>query len=319
MLEYLLDLQLFGEGGDGGDGAADGGAAGAEAVGTGEDIPAHIPERARETYRKAMAKNQPKVEPQPQPTNEAPVESSKHVSYQDLIKSDEYKDEHKAYMDKTISDRLKKYKGIEESNKKMNDALSKVAIKYGLDAASETFLDDLSNKISEDNSYYEDYAMEHDIGVNEAKEILDLKQQVALQKQEENRRAMAEAELQKEQQMQEQLNLLRQNAERTKAVYPSFDLDTEMQNERFRVLCAATQGDTLAAYRVIHHDELMKAQGQVMAKQANQAAANAVKANMARPIENGLSSQASTVTTTDWSKASLSDIRKQAAEWRRGR
>lgn len=313
MLRRFLNLQLFGEGGDGGaTGEGDGGV-------TGEAMDAElsrIPERARETYKKARAKHQPTNEVSEQPT---PAEKPNHLSYQDLIKSDEYKEEHKAYMDKTIADRFKKYKGIEESNKKMTDALSVVANKYGIDASSETFLDDLVGKIAHDDSYYEDYAMEHDISVEDAKEILDLKNEVARNKAEEKKRAEAEAEYEKQQQFQAEINALKQSAERTKAMYPSFDLDAEMQNEKFRVLCAATHGDTLAAYRAMHHDELMNAQSQVIAQQAHQQAANTVYANKSRPIENGLSSQAATVTQTNWKGASLADIRKQAEIWRRGR
>ncbi len=306
-----LNLQLFGEGGDGGSSAGGEGEGGnpGENMDVANDIPAHIPERARKMYEKAMAKTRPSSS-QPTTQAEAEVQPTEHVAYTDLIKSDEYKEEHKAYMDKAIGDRLKKYKGLEESSKKMSDALSIVATKYGLDVTADNFLDTLSQKISEDTSYYEDYAMEHDISTKEAKEILDLRREVA-----QNKAIKAEAE--RQQRMNEQLTLLRQSAERTKAVYPSFDLDVEMQNERFRTLCAATQGDTLAAYRAVHHDEIMRAQGMAASRAAQQQMANTVAANKSRPLENGLSSQASAVVQTDWSKASLADIRKYADEQRR--
>lgn len=317
MLKIRFNLQFFGEGGDGAS-AGEGAEGGMEEAMDAEL--ARIPQRARETYKRARAKTMPtqptEVPEQPTPAEEEP---KAHVSYHDLIKSDEYKEEHKAYMDKTISERLKKYKGIEESNKKMSDALTKVATKYGIDASSDTFLDDLVGRIDKDDSYYEDYAMEHDISVDDAKEILSLKNEVAKNKAEEKRRAEAEAEFQREQQMQAEIDALRRNAEQTKSIYPSFNLEAEMQDEKFRVLCAATHGDTLAAYRAVHHNELMNAQSQAITLQAQQQVANTVNANKARPIENGLSSQAATVTETNWKNASLADIRKQADIWRRGR
>lgn len=311
MLKLLLNLQLFGEGGDGG--SAGEGAEGTPGSAESAEM-ARIPERARATYEKAMAKHQPKVE-KPQPTPEAQPKA--HIPYSEMIKSEEYKEEHQAYMDKTISDRFKKFKGMEEANKKMTDALSKVAIKYGLDASSDTFLDDLSTKIGKDDSYYEDYAMEHDISIDDAREILDLRNEVARNKAEERKRAEAEAEYEKQQQFEAEIANLRQNAERTKQMYPSFDLEAEMQDERFRVLCAATHGDTLAAYRAIHHNELWQAQTQVISQRAQVEMANTVKANRARPTENGLSSQAATVSQTNWKGASLADIRKYAEEQRR--
>lgn len=317
MTEMLIrNLQLFGEGGDGA--PAGEGVEGAVAGEAEDSALSRIPERARANYKKALEINKQTetVASEPTPTAD---EAKPRLSYQDLIKSEEYKDEHKAYMDKTISERLKKYKGIEESNKKMADALNVVANKYGLDVGAEDFLDSLSKKISEDDSYYEEYAMEHDIGIDEAKEILTLKQEVANQKAKERIEEQAKAELEKEQARQEQWRLLNESAMRTQSVYPSFNLETEMQNEKFMHICAVTNGDTLAAYRAVHHDELMQAQGLAISQQASLQMANAVAANKARPIENGLSSQASTVTQTDWSKATLAELRSQAEAWRRGK
>lgn len=302
---FKLNLQLFGEGGEGGD-------AGEAAEGTGvettAEMPAHIPERAKKYYQAAVNKTQP-AKPQ---TTEEHAETPQRMSYTDLIKSDEYKAEHKAYMEKTINDRLKKYKPMEESYNKATEALSIVANKYGLDPGSENFLDTLVAKIDQDNSYYEDYAMEHNIGTEEAREILTLKQKVARSEQE---RAMRE----QQERMNAEIMALRESAERTKAVYPNFDLDFEMQNEQFRVLCAATHGDTTAAYRTIHHDELMRAQGLAASQKATQQIAAAVAANQSRPIENGLSSQATAVTTVDYSKMNLQQLREEAARMRRGK
>lgn len=297
----LLDLQLFGEGGDGG-------ATGEGEASSGENIPASIPEKAQGIYRKAMAKSKPQAPTQPKP--EEP-EAAAHVSYADLIKSDEYKEEHKAYMDKTISDRLKKYKGIEEANGKMSNALNTVAMKYGLDPTSESFLDDLTTRINEDDSYIEDYAMDHNLSNEEARKSIEMQRKIEAYEAEKRQSEMMARQ-------QEEINLLLASAERTKAVYPNFDLDFEMQNEQFRNLCAVTHGDTLAAYRTIHHDELMRAQGLATAQIATQQIANSVAANKARPIENGLSSQASSITTTDYSKMNLQQIRAQADAWRRG-
>ena len=146
MLDNLkLNLQLFGEGGDGGDGGS--ASATGESMGnnSGEDtILASIPEKAKKHYRKAMEKN-PAPSVNTQSTTEA-VTTAK-MSYEDMIKSEDYKDAHKAYMDKTIGDRLKKYKGLEESYGKAKNALDVVAHKYGVNPDDENFLETLSAKI----------------------------------------------------------------------------------------------------------------------------------------------------------------------------
>lgn len=301
MLKHFLNLRLFGEGADGGDGAGEGQAGGEEIA-----IDARIPERAREDFKAAVRKNSPQQE-ESTPAN---VEKPEHVPFSELIKSDEYKEEHQAYMDKTIGDRLKHYKGLEAQAEKMRSGLSIVANKYGLDPSSENFLDELNEKLNSDNSYYESYAMEHNISPEDAKELLTLRQQSADAK---RQQAINEQEARK----QAALSALQANADRTKQVYPSFDLETEMQNPKFVQLCASTQGDVLAAYRVIHHEELLQQAGQQASIRAQQQVANAVAANKARPIENGLSSQQSTSMTTDWSKASLEEIRAYAESQRR--
>lgn len=300
MLDYF-DLQLFGEGG--GDGGSSGGEGG-EGF-TGADIQnndpelARIPERARETYRKAKAKAgasraAASTEESENPTIETVDETdnaNQRLSYADLIKSDEYKDEHHAYMEKAIQDRFRKYKGIEDKLSKSEEMLTKIAAKYGLDSASPTFIDDLSSRIDEDDSYYEDYALEHDMSTKEAKEVLQMKQRLA-------RAEALEAQRKQEEEDNARIQALQRSAEQTKQRYPSFDLRTELQNERFRRILGATQGDTKAAYEAVHFDEIQNAM-RVSAQQMAQAAVNkaqtqtaqAIASNRRRPVESGLSSQ----------------------------
>ena len=303
MLELLLlDLQLFADGGDGG--AAGEGAVGSET--TGADIPAAIPERAKERYKKAVEINKPTV----QTTTEKNVAINDKKSYADLIKSDEYKEEHQQYMEKTIGDRLKKYKNVEAENAQMKGLLETVAAKYGVDAARESFLADLTKKIDEDNSYYENYAIEHDISPEEARKIVTMErkiQAIEAQKQEQQRQEA----------MQQQIAILRQNAERTKARFPDFDLDTEMQDEKFRKLCAVNNGDTTAAYMACHWDKVVPGMVHTASQQVAVQTAQAVAANKARPVENGISGNASSVVTQDFSKMSLKELRAYAEEQRR--
>ena len=310
MLKKLIyNLQLFGEGGDGGDGGS--ASATGEGLGTnsGENIPAHIPERAKKYYQKAVEKNA-KTQPieEPQPSNE--VKTTEKLSYADLIKSDEYKDEHKAYMDKTIGDRLKKYKGLEDSYGKAKATLDIVANKYGVNPDDENFLEVLNQKIEADDSYYEDYAMEHDISTEEARRIVTMERKVAqieAQKLEQER---------KEQMQREFMNVVK-NAEKTKAQFPQFDLNAEMQNEKFVRLVKANNGDTTSAYMACHWNEIIPAQVQMATRQVQEQTAKAVASNKARPIENGMSSSAPSVVQNTFKGMSLQEIRAYADEQRR--
>ncbi len=316
MLEILkINLQLFGEGGDGGDGGSTS-ATGENAVGTtGDNIPAHIPERAKKYYQKAMEKHSATANAQTKPeqteetqTTDEPATEGK-TPYDELIKGD-YKEEHKAYMDKAISERFKKYKGLEETNGKLKGILDIVANKYGVDPNAEDFLDTLNQKIEADDSYYEDYAMKHDISTEEARKMVTMERKVAqIEAQEEARK--------KQEQMQQHMLTLRRNAEQTKARFPEFELETAMQDEKFRRLCAVTNGDTTSAYMACNWNKIIPAQVSMAAQQAQVQTARAVAANKARPVENGMTSAAPSVVENNFKGMSLKDIRAYADEQRR--
>jgi hypothetical protein len=251
-----------------------------------------------------------------QTTNE-PKATTEKIPYADLIKSDDYKEEHKAYMDKTIGDRLKKYKGIEETSGKQKALLDVVASKYGVNPDDENFLEVLQQKIDADDSYYENYAMEHDMSNEEARRILTMERKVAQIDAEKKAIEAQREEMARQEQMRQQIMLLRQNAEKTKSQFPQFDLDTEMQDERFRKLCAVNNGDTTAAYMACHWNEILPATVQMASRQIQAQTAQAVASNKARPIENGLSSSAPSVVEQDFSQMNLKQLRQFADEQRR--
>lgn len=310
LRKLLLNLQLFGEGGDGGDGGSADSAGEALGGTSGEnEIPASIPEKAKKYYQKAMEKNAPKKPTeQPQPATED--KTTEKLSYADLIKSDDYREEHKAYMDKTIGDRLKKYKGLEDDYGKAKATLDIVASKYGVNPNDENFLEVLNQKIEADDSYYQQYAMDHDISTDEARRIVTMERKVA-------RIEAEKQEREKQEQMRQQIMLLRQNAEKTKAQFPQFDLEAEMQNEKFRRLCAVNNGDTTSAYMACHWNEILPATVQMASKQVQEQTAQAISANKSRPIENGLSSSAPSVVQQNFKGMSLAEIRAYADEQRR--
>ena len=318
MFEKIkLNLQLFGEGGgDGGDGGSASASVG-EAVGSEEPgekkIPASIPEKARKYYQKALEKTTNKTDvntsdDSDKVQNTDAPSTAENISYDDFIKS--HKEEHKAYMDKTIGDRLKKYKGIEETLGSYKGILDTVATKYGVNPDDENFLQVLSQKIEADDSYYEQYAIEHGISTEEARNIVTMERKAA-------RYDAEQAEKAKQEQMRQHIMTLRQNAEKTKTQFPDFDLETEMQNEKFRRLCAVNNGDTTSAYMACHWNEILPASVQMASRKIQAQTAQAVASNKARPIENGISSTAPSVVQNDFSNMNLQQLREFAEEQRR--
>ncbi len=316
LKELLFNLQLFADGGDGGGDGSSAPTSTGEALGKKEpgeiEIPAFIPEKAKKCYQDVMKK-------QKGSTTDANINNldnsqatddkgtTEKLSYQDLIKSDEYKEEHKAYMDKTIGERLKKYKGMEETLGKHKELLDTVATKYGINPEDENFIENLKEKIDADDSYYEQYALEHDTTAEEARNLVTMERKAA-------RYDAERKEREKQEQARQRIMILRQNAEKTKAQFPDFDLEVAMQNDSFRRLCAATNGDTTAAYMACNWSNILPATVQMASKKIQEQTAQAVASNLSRPIENGISSQAPSVVQPDFKGWNLKQMKAYADE-----
>ena len=316
-LLFKIGLQFFAEGG--GDGGASAGGsessagtvAGAEAPKT--EYPKGIPERAKKYYDMAVAKTQKvdtasKAEPvktEATPTEEegkaadppAQQTQPQKMSYKELIKSDEYKADHDRYMQKTIKDRFKSD----------NELFAIIAEKYGLDTSAETFKDDLRNALKADDSIYERYADEHDVSIEEAKRMIGIEQQL-------KQVTQAAEERKAQDEYNRTIESLKSAAAQTKATYADFDLDTAMQDDRFRRLVVAFNGDTTQAYEAINHKALQQKAVAAAEARAQSVVQNRVMANRSRPPEGGLSSINVNDVAPDFKSMNLAQLREYAAK-----
>lgn len=326
----LIPLQLFGDGGDGGS-SGEGNTASTSTGDTGDaarraggsEIPAFVPERAKANYRKAMeivarrgnpeAAKAASTEPsEDKPDTEGKENDQKRLTYTELIKSPEYADEHKKYMEKTISERFGKYKGLQGRLDKAMEQLGVVGGKYGLDPSSETFFEDLQAKMNEDSEFFADYAAEHGIPPEEGRSIAQMKAKLARYDREAASRAEAE-------EAARQIAALRESANQTRGLYPTFNLDAEMENPRFRQLCATLKGDTTTAYRMTHYDELFNSAQKEASERARRELSASIASGHARPLENGLSKNVATPTTPDFSNMNSKQLREYYQSGKLGR
>ena len=288
-----LNLQLFADGAGGGEGGT--GAVGA----TGETATAAVSQRTG-------AKNNPLAnvvygkqataeETTPAAEVQTPTTEDRAAKFEELIKG-EYKDLYDARMQDTIQKRLKASKDIVEKYEALAPTLEILGKKYGVDAADAKAL---NKAIEEDDSYFEEEALEQGVSVEQLKEKKKMMRENAdLKKQleEQNRRDNAN----------KVYSQWMEQAEKAKAVYPSFDFKTEMQNPQF-VNLLRSNIDVRTAYEVIHKDDIIHGAMQFTAKQVEQKLTNKVIANGARPAENGNSSQGATVVKSDVSQLSKAD------------
>lgn len=235
-------------------------------------------------------------------------EEKPKMTFAELVKSDDYKDDAQKYMDKAFSKRFKEQESLKAENARMRDILNIANVRYGLDSASDSFLDDLSNSIQNDTKLYEDEALEAGLPVEEYVKVKKAERIL-----ENNKREQADRERQIF--IDNHCRNLVSQSDAMKEQFPSFDLEAEMSNPQFRKLVDPQElgGIGLSvdnAYRVIHYKDILNATVNNAVNQTAINTANAVKANKERPRENGMNHRASVIVKDDPSQFTLDDFKR---------
>ena len=299
MSKYLnLMLQLFAEGGDGGTGA--------EGT-TGVTETAAVSQTRKATNPLANVKYGKQEEAAPPP--EEPKQTAtpdRNAEFEKLIKG-EYKDLYDARMQNAIRGRLKATEDTVNRFNALTPTLELLAEKYGVDAND---VEALNKAIEEDESFFLDEALEKGMTVQQLKEFRKMQRENA-----DLKRQMSD------QQTKERADMLYASwvdqGEKTKTVYPSFDLKAEMENPRF-VDLLRNNIDVRTAYEVLHKDEIIPAAMQFTAKTVEQKLTNKIIAGGQRPTENGMNSQGAAVVKSDVSQLSKADRQEIIRRVQRG-
>jgi len=301
-----LNLQLFA-----GEGAGDGGGEGATTGESNADaghqrlLELGVPEakiRKNRAYKlntptaNPAAKQEQAQEPQQEqaaaaenPTEENTTGSPARMSWDEIMADPEYNKQ----MQAVVQSRLRSAKGAEDTLGKLTPALEVLARKHGQDPANIDY-DALAKAISDDESYYEDKALEMGVSVETAKRIDQQERDTARQQREQERTL-------EQQKFQQHIVKLEQQGEEMKKVFPNFDLRTELQNPVFARMTSPNVGISVQdAYYAVHRNEIQAAAMQVTAQKTAQKISNAIQSGSRRPSENGTSGQAPSVTTFDY-------------------
>lgn len=310
-----LNLQLFAEG------AGASGEGGGQATSTGDNATAAAEQRLRElgvpeakirksaskvaskmsapTAQTAVAEAKEETNVESAATQEKPTteetkgDTPARMSWEEIMNDPEYNKQ----MQAVVRSRLKSEKSAEEALGKMTPAIEVLARKYGLDATNMDY-EALAKKINDDDSYYEDKALEMGVSVETAKKVDQMERDTERQKAQEQRTLQ-------EQKIQQHFIKLEQQAEAMKRVFPNFDLRTELQNPNFARMTSPNVGISVEdAYYAIHRNEIQTASMQVAVQTTAEKISNAIQSGSRRPNESGTSSQAPSVSTFDYSKAS---------------
>lgn len=245
--------------------------------------------------------------------------SEERKSFEDLVKSDEYKDEAKAYYDKVFSRRMKKSQdtisGLESQNEKMRAILEMQNVRYGLNPESETYLDDFASKVQGDTKLYEEEALEAGMKVEDYMKLKQAEQVIERNKRDEANREAQEL-------ISSHVQRLSEEAQQLKTEFPNFDIEAELQNPKFKKLVDPPEfgGSGISvkdAFYAIHHKDILKSYAQNAVNQATTQVANSIAINKARPAENGLSKSTPITVKDDPSTYTLEDFKRIRDEFHR--
>ena len=293
LFSERINLQLFAEGGDGGSGT---GAEGANGVTAG--VPSLPTKGAKNPLAdvKYGIQEEAQTADVPKDTDDGVVApEDRNARFEALIKG-EFKDLYDARVQDTIQKRLKGSKETVDKYNELTPTLEMLAKKYGVDA---TDIKALNKAIEEDDSYYEDEALEKGVTVEQLKSIRKMERENAeLRKQMEEKTNRERAE-------RDVAEWMRQ-AEMAKKSFPNLNLGEELKNPQFIALLQNGVG-VETAYFAVHNRELVPQAMQYTAKAVEQKLTNKIICGGARPAENGISSQASAVVKSDVSQLSKED------------
>lgn len=305
-----LNLHLFD-----GEGAADGGAPSAADTA--------VPEVKADKNPLANVKYGKQTEPAPQegPQKKEPetrvtsdTEEARKAEFERLIKGD-YKDLFDARVQQNINARFKETEQLKTKAAQV-DALSPVldilSSKYGVDSSDTQAL---AKAIQEDDSYYEEEALQKGLSVEQLKYMKRMERENA-----EFKRVAQEQ--QRRQNADKIFAQWTQQSDAVKQIYPSFDLQTECSHAETgsRFLALLKSGvDVKTAYEVIHKDDIMGGAMQYTAQMIQQKTVNDIRARGMRPSENGAGGAgAAAIVKKDPSKLTNKDLAEISRRVRAG-
>lgn len=291
-IKWLLNLQLFAEGGEGGEAASGDNSVDAEQQAL---LDLGVPKSKIRKKAKVQAPVQvEQAQEQEQPATvdtptEEQVDTPKRMTWDEIKADPEYNKEIQAI----VQNRVKAAKQSEEKLQQILPTLELLARKYGQDP-NNIDLQALNKAVNDDDKYYEDKAFEMGIPVETAKKLDQQEREAKRQEIQAQRTA-------EEQRIAEHIQKLEQQGNELKKTFPNFNLRVELQNPMFARLTAPGVGLSVEqAYYAIHRQEIDAVRNETIAKKTAERLSASIQAGQQRPQENGMSSQASSGITFDY-------------------
>lgn len=209
-----------------------------------------------------------------------------------------HQDEAKKWFDtkfqEVFNKRFKDYKSMEGRVKAGDQVMQMLATKYGIEDASD--IKSITQALKDDDFLYAERAEANGRTIDEQRNWDNLERENR-----EFREAQRQAE--RREQIDRQMAEWDKQSANLKALFPSFDLDTELRNPDFE--SALRSGLSMErAFYAVHGDEIVSGAMQTTANAVRSATVQDMAARRSRPRENAIGSQAAAKVSKDVHKLS---------------
>ena len=293
----FMMLQFFADGAAGGDGGEGAASTGDNAADAGRDLEVlGVPREYAEKHRQRTEKKRAAApaNTQPQQKAEAPAANEGGNEWDAFFSKQENKDKLQQMMAERGKAATEAKNAANAQIEKLSPMLRILGEKYGVKPNDDgSFdLDAISKAVSEDDSYFEDKALEMGVSVDVARK---LEQANALEQQQKQ----AEEKAKRAALLQEHFNRVQEQAKAVQEIIPGFDLNQAMQDPEFVRRTAPGMIPADEAYIGMHYREILKRKAAEIMQRSKQAAAANVAAGGSRPRENGSAAMATASATPD--------------------
>ncbi len=236
---------------------------------------------------------------------QAAAQQAARPSFDELIKG-EYKQDYESRMQAAMD---RRFRSVHAEMAELQPIMAILRQRYGV-AEGKGAAEAVRQALEKDDAYWQNAA---DASGMTAEQF----RRMTLAEAESSQLRALLAAQQTEQRRNEVMRLLSEQAGQVKAQIPGFDLDRELQtNPRFGDLLRSGV-DMLSAYQVCHQQEFMAA----AAQQAQAATMDKVRANRARPAENGSGSAPAIPELGNdpakWTKKQFREVQRRVARGER--
>ena len=216
-------------------------------------------------------------------------------AFKELV-TGEYKDVYGEEVQRIIDRRFKDTKSLEDQVSRSQPVLDMLMQRYKI---TDGDMDKLARAVENDDAYWSQAAEEAGLSVEQYKQFQRLEREnAALLDFQRRQRSQQAAE--------QQLQRWYGEAEQVKGLYPSFDLNAEVQNPQFLSMLRAGV-PVQHAYEVVHMDDIKAGAARMAAQATEKQVTDGIRARGARPQENGTTAQSGFTVKDDVSKLSKKD------------